>query len=587
MIPGGIPEKHEALVTFTNELIEKCRVSVGMRKSYYRLLNAIAETGKYDGTKALINMMNPSLQRTAAHLYSPVELKFAVTFDHPQPPTNYDRATEVAKQLTLTWERNGTANTFGRGVFESLKYGATFLKQWVDLDADKHPVYRDKLVMPWNLGVYREDRPLAEQPVICETTLLTLPEVWQRIWKFPKAEEMLQRIASHSARGDAGQEPNSFFHQVLSTSQLNTGVQGMVSPVPGGIVQLNSDPNYALMGPVIAPDVVELHELWVQDEEDYITIQMIMPDIVITPWHGRIGKDEVVTKKQNLLAQNSRLQPYRIIQPNETTDWIWGRSELVDVLEPQQLLAAWCDDAKRLIGTQIDKFIGFMGENGITDEIYAQARMAGYVNLAQGSQIQDLTPKVPPELLPMLKFLLEQINLIQGFPPIMQGQGEPGVRAGSHANTLMKTGSPTLRDRSLLVEQQCAACADLTLTLKELKEERFFWTKANDPVKDIEETKFLLSDLPDDWRVTVDSHSSSPIFADENTQLVFAANSRGIVDGEYVIRNTSLPNPEMAIQAFRQKQEQERKMFDQLLKSDPEAAHKLLTKQFGGGHGRH
>ena len=160
--------------------------------------------------------------------------------------------------------------------------------------------------------------------------------------------------------------------------------------------------------------------------------------------------------------------------------------------------------------------------------------------------------------------------MILGFPPIMQGQGEPGVRAGSHANTLMKTASPDLRDRSLLVEQQCAAAADLTLTLMELKEERFYWTKADNPIKDIEETKFLLSDVSDDWRVTVDSHSSSPIFADENTQLVLALNGRGIVDGEYVINNTDAPNKETAIQAFRKKQEGEKQMFEQLLKIDPE-----------------
>ena len=47
---------------------------------------------------------------------------------------------EVAKQVTRTWDKNGTDNTFGRGVFEALKYGAAFLKQWVTYDADDLPV---------------------------------------------------------------------------------------------------------------------------------------------------------------------------------------------------------------------------------------------------------------------------------------------------------------------------------------------------------------------------------------------------------------------------------------------------------------
>ena len=122
----------------------------------------------------------------------------------------------------------------------------------------------------------------------------------------------------------------------------------------------------------------------------------------------------VVMKKQNLLAKNSRLQPYRINQPNEVTDWIWGRSELVDLIEPQQLLAQWCEDAKRLMGVQIDKFLGFIGDSGMTDELYAQARMAGFANMGPGSSIQDLTPKFPPELLPMIKWLIETFNMIRG-----------------------------------------------------------------------------------------------------------------------------------------------------------------------------
>src|ERR1700721_4127786 len=112
-IPGGIPSDPQKLITQVNEWIEIWRVSVGMRKSYYRLLNAITETSKYDGTKALVNMMAPSLKRTAATLFSPAELKFAMSFDHPQAAVTYARGQEVAKKLTLNWERNGTGKTFG------------------------------------------------------------------------------------------------------------------------------------------------------------------------------------------------------------------------------------------------------------------------------------------------------------------------------------------------------------------------------------------------------------------------------------------------------------------------------------------
>ena len=357
-----------------NVVIEQCRVSVGVRSAYYRLMNAIAETGRYDGTKSMINMLHDLLRRTADHIFNPIELKFAIDYEHPQSKINLDRGQEVGKSLTRTWERTNTDMKFGDGVFEAGKYGVSFLKQipeMVGTGNEEHCHINAKLMMPWQLGVYREDEnELDRQEAICETTTLTLPEVYQRIWHFDDAKKLLERIKSNAQEGEASSEPSSFFHQVLSTSQLQTGVQGMTRPIPGGIVQLNNDPNYAIMGPVIAAPTVKMHELWIKGEEDYITYQLIEPDILIAPRY----------KRANLLGVPQQ-QPYRIIQPNPVTNWIWGRSLLVDLIEPQMWLSSQLDDCRRLLGVQVDKVLAFIGEGGITDETYGQFRGAGYMNM--------------------------------------------------------------------------------------------------------------------------------------------------------------------------------------------------------------
>ena len=589
MIPGGIPTNEKRLVQQVGEWVEQCQVSTASRAAFYRLLNSIAETGRYDGQKSLINTLNKQLERVAANLYSPTSLKFSIDFEHPHPPNIYAQGKEAGKVLTRQWDRTNTDMLFGRGVFEALKYGAALLKQWPSIDGEgeqEHPVYNHKLVMPWNFGVYREDEnDIDKQEILCETTSLTLAEVWQRIYKFPDRESLYRRIKSNAQSGGKtnAADPTNFFHQVLSTSQLNTGVTS--GTLPGGLVQIANDPNFAIMGPIVAADMVRMHELWIKDENDYTTIQFIEPDILIAPHTMRSGNDYVVTKKQNLLIHGSRMQPYRLIQPNETTNWFWGKSELVDLIEPQMLLATWCDDARRLFGLQVDKILAFSGDNTVTDERYDQFRVAGYIGLGQGTLVNDLTPEIPSQLLPMLKWLLETINWLGNFPPVMQGQGESGVRAGAHADTLVKTASPTLRDRSLLVERQCAQSADLTLAMMEAKDSKFYYTKADKPT-DVDETKFLLSQLPDDWRVTVDSHSSSPIFLDENTQLVFAAFKSGIVDGEYVIDNTPLPDKEAAKVSYRRHQQAQQTQIQELLKTNPELGQKLLEKQLVG-KGRH
>lgn len=572
MLP--VPDNQKELLSFANDTIETCRVSVGMRSAYYRLLNSIAETGRYDGTKALVNLLNKHLDRTASHLFSPIDLKFTVSTLHPQLPNVQQQLRVTGDALTQCWENDSTDTTFARGVFDALKYGGVLLKQWVEMEGEEEiPDYFAKLVMPWQFGVYREDENrIDRQEALCETVSLTLPEVWRRIWLLPDAEKLFDKIKSHSKKGEATSDPQSFFHQVLSTSQINTGVQGMTKPLPGGIVQLNNDPNYSIMGPVIAVDMVQMHELWVKGATDYTTIQVIEPDLLIAPLH----------KRANLLVKDSKLQPYRLIQPNEVSNWFWGRSELVDMIEPQGLLSQFCADFKRLVGVQIDKFLGFSGENGMTDELYAQARMAGFINMGQGASVEDLTPKLPSELLPAIQWLIQQINELGGFPPIMEGKGESGIRAGVHADTAKKMASPTLRDRALLVERQCAQCADLTLEIKKAKDSSNYWTKA-EKIQDVNDTLFLLSQLPDDTRVTVDSHSSSPIFQDEHTQLVFAAHAKGVVGEEYVIENTPLPNKEAAKTELKEKKKAAQEQLEKLTKQFPDLGQKLAEKEVVGG----
>ena len=102
--------------------------------------------------------------------------------------------------------------------------------------------------------------------------------------------------------------------------------------------------------------------------------------------------------------------------------------------------------------------------------------------------MSDVTPKIPAELLPAIKFMIESINMLGSFPDIMQGKGESGVRAGVHANTLMKTASPTLRDRALLVERQCAVLRS-DGSLMEAKEDPQILDQG-DKLEDAEKSRF-------------------------------------------------------------------------------------------------
>jgi hypothetical protein len=576
-----VPTDYNKLLQFARDMVEQCRVSSASRSAYYMSLNQIAETGRYDGNKALINKIDPHLSRIAAHIFSPVELKFTIDYDRMHPRQDLDRARVAAMQLTRQWDRTSTDILYGRGVFESLKYGWCGIKQWPQSEGSDE-TYRQyaRLVMPWNFGVYNEaETDISRQIATCETVALTLPEVWRRIWHLPKAEKLFERIRAHAAPGQSHDANQSFFHQVLSTNQIQTqNPNGFSGTLPGGMVNVSSGGSFQIMGPQVAAETCTMHELWIQGHDDYVTLQLIEPDILVSP----PVMDGKVLKHSNLLGLISHQQPIRSIQVNETSGWFWGKSELVNLAEPQSFLAGLLDDMRRLIGLQVDRILFFTGENRITDELYGQMRMAGFGSSDPNMKVEDLTPPFSSDLLPVIKFVIEQMDINSGFPPIMQGQGEQGVRAGSHAGTLMKTASPTLRDRALIAERNCAVAADLTMEIKEAKDDSTYWTKA-DTIQDVRQTEFKLTDLPDDWRVTVDSHSSSPIFSDENAQLILAAHAKGLVQTEYVLNNMPFPNREDALAQNREADKNKQAMIRQLMQENPEAAEKVLARTLGGG----
>ena len=568
-----LPSDNKALVREATKIIEQCRNTAGARAAYYRQLNGIMETGRQDQQRSLINLLYIIVDRIASLMFSPELLSFNVDFENEWPLDILQRGQFAARTLTRSFERSNTDIIFGSGVFEALKFGAAILKQYVKQDGpDRLPVYKTSLVMPWQFGVYREDtNDLDSQPAMVETVMLTLPEVWRRIWHMPDAKELFSRIKSHSKSGGVGDEYNSFFHQVLSTAQLQFGVQAAQRPIPGGVVQLTSDPNYVEVAPTVVADMVRMHELWLWDRFDYTTIQIIEPDILVAPRY----------KRSNLLIsgeQNTGLHPYTLIQPNRQHGYFWGRSELADLIEPHNFLSVTASDIRRLFGVQVDKILGFIGFDGDTAETYDQSRAAGYFNGPPGSDIKDLTPKFPPEAIPLLEKIITIIEMISGLDNILSGRGESGVRSGLQTSTLQKTAGMRLKDRSLLVERQCAAAGDHRLMLMQYKDGRNYWTNP----KDIEGSSFLLSNLPDDRRVTVDSHSSSPIFAEANEKLVVGGHKMGLVDNESAIEMLPFQNRDILLTRMRAKQDQEKQLLQQLSKQDPEGFARAMEKALGG-----
>lgn len=574
-----LPDDDQKLVKVARDLIEICRSGVGGRLEYYRFLNLISESGRKDGTKSLVNLMYTVLDRLASHLFSPTDIRFGVDFESAYDKVTEARAARTGRLMEHSWRNTKTGILFAKGVFEALKYGLMVMKQSChQVGEHKIPTYKTSLIRPWQFGVYRPDiANLDEQPAMVETVPLTLPEVWRRIWMLPNARQLYAQIEATAAPGGGSEVANNFNHPVLISNQIQFSQP--LRPLSGGVVGINSASQFSGLRADIAAPSVLFHEIWVWDEQDYTTIQLIQG-----PAGG--GGDILVAprmKKSNLLVggnQNSGLHPYSMIQPNSVDANIWGRSELHDLYELQDWLSVTADDVKQIAGLQVDKLLAFTGD-GLTDESYGQSKRAGYMNLGPGGSVNDLTPKFDATIPSLIDRIIQLIEKIAGFDNLLSGTGEPGVRSQAQASPMMKTAGARLKDRSLELEEQCADAADLRLSLMEYKDGRTYWT---DPEK-MEGTGFLLSDLPDDRRVVVDGHTTSPVFADEHAGLQVNGLKLGVVDKESFIEAMPFQNKDTLIARIREKERKEAALLEELKKADPEGFAKAIEKSLAG-HGK-
>lgn len=559
-----LPQDTKRLTKTALDIVDVCTEGQGNRAAAYRTYGNWVETGRPKGGIAIGNLLYGHVDRLATHLFSPTELRFGMNYENIYEQHWLDKGAVAARLVSMEWANKNIDILFGAAVNEALKYGSYFLKQLAGKAADGSFYYRGaQLVPPWAFGVYDEGiNDLDRQEALVETVWLNRHEVWRRIRNLPNAERLFKRIL---AKGDKGTgAPRSFMHQVLSTAILDTSLRNATAPQPGGIVNLGNDITSSPMEPVSAVPLYPMHEIYARDDarggEDYTTIQLIEPDILVAP----------LFKHCNIFVPERH--PYTLIQPNYSAGYFWGRSEIVDLMLLQSWLTEHLEDVKRLMGIQIDKILAFPGHDGITDKLYGEFRQSGYIGLPPGADVKDLTPGFPAEAIPLIAEIISLMDRVSGFPPIMSGQGESGVRAGVHADTLMKTGSPRLRDRSLLIERQCAGAADDTLAVLQAKDAKLYWT---DPAKG-EETDFLLSQLPEDRQISVDSHSSSPIYHDDHTNLTAWAIKSKVLGPEDAIEDLPFAHKDQKLMRLKQREAAQQRLM---------VEHPEFFARHGGGHG--
>jgi hypothetical protein len=385
---------------------------------------------------------------------------------------------------------------------------------------------------------------LDEQECFCHVSYPTTTRLRSMLVEsgHPQVEAIMRRV--HESRStERDSDESSYFHQMVVGGMNPLGEVGS-TPSAAGIVQVFPIPTPWRPQRRVSQTVRHC-ELWIKDQNrdgDYTTVQMLDgPEPLIL--YG-------IDTPKNLSGVPGH-HPFVAVQANLTPGYFWGRSIVASVQMLQDMISKRLRDLKVMWDRNAAAPYTFSGFNSITEEQY-------YKLISEGGFISDpnpnakankLTEPPPPGYLEELEFIWKLFDEAGGMSPIMTGQGEPSVRAGVHAQTLVRTSSPGLIDPATRIERQLADSGYLAVRLMANNDPRIYSTESG--------TDFLIEDFlkaHDNFQVEVDSHSASPAFAEDSKQTLIALARAQAISPEDLIEGLNPPNRELILAHMKQRQ---------------------------------
>lgn len=600
-----IPSK--GLAGFAKEISDQCFVSRNDRITRGSMFKNLYLTGDENGNPAIYNMTFEFIDSLASELYSPSELRFGVDFHGS--PTVVDRAMGHAASSELNRHiRQGHVDTsIEQAVTWSLVKGKTFIKLlWSD------DGYEPYLIQPEYMGVLREDiEQLDRQEAFVQSTYYTPERFAELIANFDDRDAIMRKVQKYVQPDKAGEGPDA-------GNKMKQVVLGGLYPYQGssdanpqrnrGIVDWLGGPQPNL-DPQVLKSLIRMDELWVWDDgrDDYTVIQHVGDDVIISgkDTHRNIFADmwdPDNTKKSIKSDQDNPLSgqhPFIEICPNPMDGYFWGRSECINIALLQSCITKRVNGINSLLRLQEDPPRYFrMGTSMKQQELSKLKKPGGYLvdTNPQSQPPLSLAPELPGDLWNSLHEYVKMFYQIGGFPPVMQGRGETGVRAQGHAEVLAHMASPRFKDRALLVERQVSSIGGLGLDMLKAKDASVLtaWIMPKDqtfleriltrmginpkgveeklspdsdlqlpPVEGMKPVPFIMNQLPKNCKVTVSSHSSSPSLSRDTRALLFELFKLGAVSPEYLVENTNPPSVETVLEDLRRKQIAEAQFAEQ------------------------
>jgi hypothetical protein len=530
-----IPNKPDIFKEFVKDVAGECMASSDERGLVYTRASQYYYTGTYTTNAAIYNKTRAFIDRLAGFLMQPTDVRFAIIFDSSEPEDVLKRGESVAEKLTADYKSTDSDVTFSEANTWALVNGCNLLKH---LPHDY--TFKIAPVHPQNFGVLSETTlDLDEQEAFCHVSYPTVSRLRAMLEEIehPRTKAIIDQVQEGPARqGD--QERPTYFHQMVVGGLHPIGEAG-ATPSAAGIVNVFPVPTPWRPNTRLLRTVKHV-ELWVKNSNnDYTTIQFLD------------GAEPIVIEGDVTRRNLSRIpghHPFVKLQAQTTPGYFWGRPLIADVQMLQDILSKRLRDLKIMWDRNVNAAQVFSGFTSVTPEEYFKIiNEGGFISDPNpNAKANKLTEPPPENYLEELDFLFKLFDEAAGFSPIMGGQGEPGVRAGVHAQTLVRTSSPRLIDQASRLERQLAQSGYLCMRIMQAMDPSIYTTDSG--------TEFTLAQLPFNFQVEVDSHSASPAFAEDNRQVAIALARAGAVDAEDLIHMLHPPGTQLLLARLKQRQ---------------------------------
>lgn len=607
-----IPNKK--LGDWAQGIVQDCSVSLQDRIDRGIAFRNLYLTGDQDSDAQIYNKCYAHIESLSSNLYSPVELRFIIDYYGFASPVYKAMAYTATSELHHHMRQSNCDIRISDAVTWALVKGKTFTKLLWGRDG-----FEPYLVQPEMMGVLREDIPeLDKQEAFFQSTYYTPDAFYRFLSNNPDQEEIFKKVGKYHASKDnsPAKDSENAFKRIILSGIYPFGSSDAAAPSGSGgarnIVNWMNSPA-PTFSPKVLSSLIRLDECWIRDDEreDWTTIQVV-GDVPVEGKnrHRNIFSDafdpddSVKSRKSYEGNPLSGHHPYVEFCASPLDSYMWGRSEMCNIALMQGAINKRVNGIGALLRRQEDPNWMFSGISSSAKDVMAKIKKPGghLVFNDPTAKAQALTPELPDGLFESLNEYLAWFQDVSGFQAVTSGKGEAGVRSQGHAETLVRMASPRMKDGALLIERQVEAFGGLALdilrakTAKELtawimpretlksKLAALFTKFSEDeyddaPVAGMKPVKFLMHQLPEECKVSVDSHSSSPAFVQDTRTLLLELFKAGAVSPEKLVELTSPPHKDSLIEDLKRAEIQKEEFAQQHPLEAMEAEQKSSKKK--------